>query len=117
MRIFAVIGMLLSLGTVNALTREDVIQTSAGVKNGIVHEKHIELFQSCFSDITGLVNTMEEAVERFIDGDIIGGLSVMRISSPASSTRSATALEDKRTSLKTSWTRKSSFLYSTKRAF
>ena len=62
MRIFAVIAMLLALGTVNALTREDVILTSAGLMKGIEHNDNIQVFQSCFTDITGLINTMYGAV-------------------------------------------------------
>ena len=72
MRIFSAIGTVLSLGTVQAITIEDVIQTRAGVIDGIVNADHINYLRNCIGDSEELVVDMENAIADFYSGTFWG---------------------------------------------
>ena len=71
-KILAALGTVLVLGTVQSITIEDVIQTCAGVMDGIVQEDHIDYLRHCIGDSEQLVTDMEDAIADFSSGTFWG---------------------------------------------
>ena len=74
MKIFATILAVALLGTAQCVTISDVSHSWAGVVDSIQQEDHSVFIFDCIKDIEELVIVMTDAVEHFVNGEIMDGL-------------------------------------------